>query len=127
MIVMFILAIFVFFTAQTSLICFSYQGVNRAVINTPIEAMYSSIRFEDGEQYFDKEVLENKLLNYYDASLSRYTKNMEIEFYYYNIDDGSMCLTNKCNAVEISVDCKLTFDVKYHRVMYYEIKGGLNG
>lgn len=127
MIILFLTAIMMMFTAQISMISFSVQGLNRAIIATPIEAMYSSIILTDDHQYFDKEKFENTLLTYYESSLSRYTNNKEIEFYYYNKSDGSMCLTNECNAVEISIKCKLIFNYDYSRTMYYEIEGRNNG
>ena len=127
MIILFISAILYVFTSYLSILCFCYQGINRAVINTPIELMYSSIKIEDGSYSFDSGKFESTIMTYYESSLSRYTSSREIEFYYYNFEDGSMCLTNYCSAVEISIDCKLIFGTDYHRVMFYEIRGGKNG
>ena len=127
MIILFLTAIMMMFTAQMAMISFSIQGLNRAIVATPIEAMYSSIVISDDHQYFDKEKFEKTLITYYDYSLSRYTNNHEVDFYYYNKTDSSMCLTNECDAVEISIKCKLIFNYDYSRTMYYEIEGRNNG
>ena len=89
--------------------------------------MDSSQDSRNDQQYFKQEIDEKTLITYYDYSLSRYTNNHEVDFYYYNRTDGSMCLANECDAVEISIKCKLIFNYDYSRTMYYEIEGRNNG
>ena len=85
------------------------------------------IEVEGEEISYDKDELQNALLSYYDKSLTRYVKEYNVGFYYYNISDGSMCLEDKCNAVEVSVNCKLILSYDYKRVMYYQLKGNHHG
>lgn len=127
MIIMFLMGIFAAFSAQISVLSFSVHGLNRAINNTPIEVMYQSVIIYEGEAYFDKSNFENAINYYYDFALNKYVKEKEIDFYYYNPSDGSMCIDNLCSAVEITINCKLMFDVDITRSMYYELGGGKNG
>lgn len=122
MIILFISALLMVYSAQVFTLSFCIQGLNRAVINTPIELMYNTVIFSDSDGNFSKSDFENTLMTYYDNTLPRYSKGHQVGFYYYNPEDGSMCLTNNCKAVEITVNCKLISNYDYHRVMYYEIR-----
>ncbi len=106
---------------------FSLQGINRALVNTPIELMHSAVLFSEDNIHFNKTKFENVVLKYYDSILPRYTKEYDIDFYYYNLLDGSMCIEDECSGVEITIDCKLNFVSNYSRTMYYEIRGNSNG
>ena len=101
---------------------FSVQGLKRAVINTPIELMYRSVELVDGEIMFEKSKLNQILFNYYNGVLPRYSKEHNVELYYYNIEDESFCIEDYCSAIEITVNCKLIFDYDFTRTMYYEIR-----
>ena len=123
MILLFISAILVSFTGLLFSLNFSMQGLNRAVINTPIELLYRTVSYEDEILKFEKDRVEADLSHYYSMSLSRYCKDYSVDYYFYNKVDGSMCLNNRCDAVEITVSCKLIMDYTFYRVMYYELKG----
>ena len=123
MILLFISAILVSFTGLLFSLNFSMQGLNRAVINTPIELLYRTISYEDEILKFEKDRVEEDLSHYYSKSLSRYCKDYSVDYYFYNKADGSMCLNNRCDAVEITVNCKLIMNYTFYRVMYYELKG----
>lgn len=123
MILLFISAILVSFTGLLFSLNFSMQGLNRAVINTPIELLYRTISYEDEILKFEKDRVEEDLSHYYSKSLSRYCKDYTVDYYFYNKADGSMCLNNRCDAVEITVNCKLIMNYTFYRVMYYELKG----
>lgn len=123
MILLFISAILVSFTGLLFSLNFSMQGLNRAVINTPIELLYRTVSYEDEILKFEKDRVEEDLSHYYSKSLSRYCKDYTVDYYFYNKADGSMCLNNRCDAVEITVNCKLIMDYTFYRVMYYELKG----
>ena len=101
---------------------FSIQGLNRAILYTPIELMYKSVVALGDKPQFIRGDFEDLIMSYYDCVLPRYTKNYEVDFYYYNLEDQSMCLTNTCDGVEITIDCKLNATYKYHRVMFYEMR-----
>lgn len=123
MILLFISAILVSFTGLLFSLNFSMQGLNRAVINTPIELLYRTVSYEDEILKFEKDRVEEDLSHYYNKSLSRYCKDYTVDYYFYNKADGSMCLNNRCDAVEITVNCKLIMNYIFYRVMYYELKG----
>ncbi len=114
--------IFVIFAGGIFSLSFSIQGLKRSIINTPIELMYRSVELVDGEIKFEKNKLNQILLTYYNGILPRYSKEHNIELYYYNIDDESFCIEDYCSAIEITVNCKLIFDYDFTRTMYYEIR-----
>ena len=122
MILLFLSAILTVFCGQVFFLNFSIQGLNRAIINTPIEMMYNTVKFSGETAYFDKSKFEEYINTYYDYVAKRYCSDYKSEFYYYNIIDGSMCLSNNCQAVEINFSCRLTNHYNYHRIMYYELR-----
>lgn len=106
---------------------YSIQGLNRAILFTPIELMYKSVKPLGEKPLISRNDFEYVVLSYYDNIIPRYSKNYEVSFYYYNLSDQSMCLLDNCDAVEITIDCKLNMTYDYHRVMYYEMKEANNG
>lgn len=106
---------------------YSIQGLNRAILFTPIEIMYKGVSSSGSTPLIDRDEFEYIVMSYYDHSIPRYSKNYEVSFYYYNSSDQSMCLTDYCDGVEITIDCKLILTYEYHRVMYYEMKETNNG
>lgn len=106
---------------------YSIQGLNRAILYTPIELMYKSITTADDNPQFDRADFEYVVLDYYSRIIPRYSKHYIVDFYYYDLLDESMCLTNNCNGVEITIDCKLNVTYTYHRVMFYELRENNNG
>ena len=85
---------------------YSIQGLNRAIVFTPIELMYKSVTVYGDSPLFDKDDFEMIVLSYYSHILPRYTNSYEVDFYYYNSIDESMCLIDNCDGVEITIDCK---------------------
>ena len=106
---------------------YSIQGLNRAIVFTPIELMYKSVTMTNNSPQFNKEDFEAIVLSYYSHIIPRYTNEYDVDFYYYNSVDESMCLIDTCDAVEITIDCKLNITYTYHRVMYYEMSEANNG
>ncbi len=100
---------------------YSIQGLNRAIISTPIEIMYKSVQIFGEAPLFKKADFEMVVRSYYEEILPKYTKDYSVSFYYYNSSDGSMSLTDDCNGVEISINCKLNLTYNYYRVMFYEM------
>ena len=123
MIIIFISALIGIFSLQLFVINFKIQGLNRAVICTPIEIFYRDVYANDLEANFTVEQIEEHLREYYDVALKKYVDDYEVNFYFYNKEDYSMCLDSYCDGVEISVDAELNLSYKYHRVMYYELVG----
>lgn len=106
---------------------YAIQGLNRAVVYTPIELMYKGISKVGESPLISRDDFEYIVLSYYDHIIPRYSKDYTVSFYYYNSYDQSMCLEDTCDGVEITIDCKLNVTYNYHRVMYYEIKEANNG
>ena len=106
---------------------YSIQGLNRAIVYTPIELMYKGISSIGESPQISRNDFEYIVMSYYDRILPRYTKEYDVYFYYYNPTDDSMCLEDTCDGVEITIDCKLNFTYQYHRVMFYEMKETTNG
>ena len=123
MILLLLSAVLVVFSGLLFSLSFSIQGLNRAIINTPIEMMYRTVAFNNNEMKFEKEKFEENIMSYYDSTIVRYSKSYDVDFYYYELKDGSMCLSNYCSGVEITVNCKLMMDYTFRRVMYYELRG----
>lgn len=130
--------IIAFLVVVVAIISFSFftvtiriNAINRVVIATPIEIFETSIPLLDEDEekniYFDKEVLEEKLTNYYFSNLDKYTKEITLDFYYYNQIDKSYCVNDQCTAVEVCLESEIVFDFQYSRTMYYEIKKGAYG
>ena len=106
---------------------YSIQGLNRAILFTPIELMYKGVVPLGDKPRISRDDFEYIVLSYYDNIIPRYSKEYSVEFYYYNLSDQSMCLTDYCDGVEITIDCKLNITYDYHRVMYYEMKEASHG
>lgn len=106
---------------------YSIQGLNRAIIYTPIEIMYKGLITLGDKPLISRDDFEYIVLSYYNNIIPRYSKNYTVDFYYYNLTDQSMCLTNNCDGVEITINCKLNLTYDYHRVMFYELKENNRG
>lgn len=121
MIYIFIAAIFAMFSFQFFTLNFAIQGLNRAIIYTPIELMMMDVSNDGSKVSFTTNDIESHLLEYYDKTLTRYVKDYDISFYFYNRVDESICTSNYCDGVEITIDAKLLLTYNYHRVMFYEL------
>lgn len=127
MILAFLGAITLIFSLQFFTLNFSIQGLNRSVIYTPVELFYPEIISNNGVGVVEVKSFQKRMMEYYDHTLSKYSKSYEVKFYYYNPDNDAMCIRIYCRAVEITVNADLIMNYKYHRVMFYEIEGNLNG
>ena len=107
-------------------ITYRVNGVNRTLFNIPISIFESSIPLinygEEQKLYFDKELLENKLTYYFDTSLDRYVSNYSLEFYYYNQENESICKTDQCSAIEITLSTNIIFNYKYQKSASFYIR-----
>ncbi len=105
---------------------FRINGINRTMINLPIEIFKISIPLinenDEVEAYFDKEVIEEKLKIYFDSTIPKFTSKYEISYFYYNPSDSSLCTSLKCQGVEVTCKATLSFNYKYERTMYYQIR-----
>ena len=103
------------------------QSINRAVFNTPVEIFELSIpiaNIDETDVYFDKTTLENKLNDYYESTISDFFKTYEVNYYYYNQADKSICVSEHCNAVEITISGNYFLGLTYEQSLNYEIHRG---
>ena len=123
MIIMFLSAVLMVFCGYFFSLSFSIQGIKRALVCTPIELMHSTVLFKEDGVHFNKSKFEEVIISYFDNVIPRYAKEHDVEFYYYNLLDGSMCIEDDCDGVEITLNCKLTIGYEYSKTMFYEIRG----
>lgn len=119
-----LLTIFLF---SSFTLTYRLQTINRTIINTPLEIFELSIpvaNIDETNVYFDKAQLENNVLTYYEERLSPYFKSYDVDFYYYNQSNHSICVNDYCNAVEINVSGNYMFNFQYEKTLKYEIHKG---
>lgn len=106
---------------------FTYRinGINRAVYNIPISIFEASIPLvQDVEKpkiYFDQDYLETYLTSYFDKVIYRYTDKYRLLLYYYVQGDYSMCRTDYCDAVEVTLSAKITLFSNYSKSMRFYV------
>ena len=107
-------------------ISFQINGINRLVLGAPMSLFETSIELfglaDDEKPWFNKQILESNIIDYFDYSMPNFTDDYDISFFYYNPANGSICWGNKCYAVEICVDATLMLSYPYSRTMFYEIR-----
>ncbi len=107
---------------------FHLQTVNRAVIYTPIEIFESSIDIINSDDsdnlYFNKTLLANNLNSYYEKTIKDHLTSYTVKEYFYNQEDDSICVNDKCTAVEVTVSGQYSFFFNYSRSITYEIHQG---
>ena len=132
MIIMFFVFLLTTFLFSSFTISLKLQTINRAIIYMPVELFETAIPVtninENEWLYFDKAKLNNNLSTYFENKLSNVMSDYTYSLYYYNQADGSICTSNKCNAVEVTVTGHYSFNFLYSRSVSYEIhKGALYG
>lgn len=106
-------------------LAYQINGINRIVVSTPISIFESSILHdldeEDPEMLLNKMLVKEKLERYFTYELSKFTDDFYYDIYFYNKENGSMCMYDECNAVQVSVYAELAFNYSYERVLDYEV------
>ena len=106
---------------------FTYRinGINRVMFNMPISIFEASIPLvQDTSEpilYFDREYLLNELTSYIDKSIYKYTDRYSLDLYYYDQDDYSICRGDYCNAVEVTLNARITLFDDYSKTMRFYI------
>ena len=121
------------FVMVLSFNCFTftyrYNGINRTFMEMPRSLLETSIPLVDEEDeytaHFDRDELTNNLTYYFDSHLSKYTDDYQLQYYFSNTGDESMCLTDYCTAVEINLKAKVLFFSEYDKTMRYEIRSNV--
>ena len=106
----------------------SYQitGINRLVLGAPLSLFETAINMYQIDQnegpYFDKEILVNNITSYFSYHMPRYTNDYLLSYYYYNIENHSLDMSDKAKAVEVTLTADLSLYYHYQKTMYYEIR-----
>ncbi len=127
MIIMFFALIIGVLSLNFFVLNFEIQGLNRTIIDTPMEMLYTAIIPDPNTPKFNTRSFELKVISYYNKELSKYVDNYDASFYYYNLENHGYCDSRGCPAVEITVTSSLSFNYQYRRVMFYELRINDNG
>lgn len=121
--IMAILAILILsFCLGAFAISYQINGINRAVMATPISIIEKCVVLNQGEEpKINKDQVSELLTYYYDNALSKYTENYWVDYYFYNVNDESYCINDNCSALDITVGAYLMYNYFYKRVMFYQI------
>lgn len=96
------------------------------MLNIPLSIFESSIPLvqdaEDPTIYFDKDLLHDKITYYLDSSINDLCVSYQLDFYYYNQIDESICKTDLCDAVEIDLKAEIFQFVNYNRRVRFYIQ-----
>ena len=122
--------IIAFFVAVLSFNFFmiSYQvtGINRLVLGAPLSLFETAInmyQIDKGDgPYFNKEILVDNITSYFSYHMPRYTDDYLLSYYYYNIEDHSLDMSDQTKAVEVTLKANLILYYRYQKTMYYEIR-----
>ena len=116
----------VFLSFNFFMVSYQVNSINRLVVGAPLSLFETAVvLFEIDEEegpYFDKEVLEDNLTSFFDYHLKRYTNQYALSFYYYNIEDHSLNMSEEPRAVEVTISTELALAKHYQKTMYYEIR-----
>ena len=126
MIAMIISFFVVYLSFNFFMISYQINGINRLVHAAPLSLYETAINMfaidEEKGPYFDKVILEDNIISYFDFHMPRYTDNYAIDFYYYNPIDHSLDMDDEAQAVEVTIDSDLILSKHYQKTMYYEIR-----
>ena len=107
-------------------VTYRLNGVNRTLYYIPISIFESSIPLAQESEsliiYYDKNILENKLTYYFDNNLSKYVSRYTLDFYYYNQSNDSICKTDYCDAIEITLKADILLTVSYQKSARFYIQ-----
>lgn len=108
-----------------SMFSLSYQinGLNRLVVAAPMSLIEVNTIYSDEKMfpYLKEDQLEELLTYYFDTNAKRYVPSYDLDFYYYNQENHSYCVSGYCKAVDIKFSAEIMYGIKYERTMYYEI------
>ena len=106
----------------------SYQinGINRLVYGAPMSLFETAINLYDVDEVigpcFDKPTLVDNISSYFAYHMPRYTNEYSLSYYYYNIADHSLNMSENVQAVEVTINASIVLAYQYSRTMFYEIR-----
>ena len=126
MIAMIISFFVVYLSFNFFMVSYQINGINRLVTSAPLSLFETAIVLynidEEAGPYFDKEILEDNLTSFFDYHLPRYTNQYNVSFYYYNLDNHSLNMSDKPKAVDVTIHADLVLSKHYQKTMFYEIR-----
>lgn len=116
---------------QCFTITYRLNGINRTLMEIPLSIFEVAVPLaQENDEiviYFDQEYLINELTYYFDNKLPFYTSNYDLNYYFSNTGETSMCIEGNCSAIEISLDAEVVFFTRYQKTARYEIREGRHG
>ena len=108
------------------MISYQVNGINRLVYGVPVSLFETSLNLygvdENNGTFFIKDALEEKLTSYFNALMKRYADDYTLDFYYYNPSNHSLCVSENCSAIEVTVEANLVLNYHYEKTLFYEIR-----
>ena len=118
--------LFAIFSFNLFFVNYKVIGINRSINNLPKSIFESSIPLiqetDYVKVYFDKDLLENKLTSYFDKNIKKFTDKYTVEYYYYYQKDESMCVSDECDAVKITLKADLFLFTRYTKSVKFYIQ-----
>lgn len=126
MIVMFLALYIVVMSCNLFVMSYQMNGINRLVIGIPMSVFETSVvlynLLPEEKPYFDKEILEENIYDYFDYSLPRYCEEYAITISYYDLVNHAISFSDKPEATKIKIAATLDFSFHYQKTMHYEIR-----
>lgn len=126
MIAMIISLFIVFLSFNFFTISYQINGINRLVYSVPMSLYETAINFynidENEGPAFDKTLLKDNIDSYFAFHMPRYTEDYSLGYYYYNIYDHSLDMSDEPHAVEVTLNASLILSYNYQKTMCYEIR-----
>ena len=104
----------------------NFSGVNRTFLSMYRGLLESSVAYVDKsgqlvDPYFDKETLRNYVINYFEDNLTRYVTHYEASIYYFSKEDDTLCTSDYCSSVKISLECEINYFFHYSKARNFYI------
>ena len=108
------------------MISYQVNGINRLVYGVPVSLFETSLNLygvdENNGAFFIQDTLEEKLTSYFNALMKRYADDYTLDFYYYNPSNHSLCVSENCSAIEVTVEANLVLNYHYEKTLFSEIR-----
>ena len=104
-----------------------YSQINRnfmSIYKGMLEACLITIN-ASGEPifpYFDKEQVNEYVVNYLDKNISRYSRNYSVKTTYLVRNSDTMVCSSKCSVVKISLNAKINAFIDYSKEQTFVVR-----
>lgn len=73
------------------------------------------------EPYYDKDLVNYYLVNYFKNTLSKYVTDYQVKIYYFDRDTGLEIFDEKCRDVNVTLKAKINYFFTYEKSENYSI------